>query len=146
MNVLSSCFVSSMHGSLPHGSLSLSQFDCGKLVTLDLLMRKLKAEGHRVLIFTQMTRMLDVLEHFLCLHGHTYLRLDGSTRVEQRQRMMVCSRSVQFVSAFPVCSQSISLSPLVVDGITVCSQSISLSSLVVDGYYIKSQSHLKYQR
>ena len=98
-------FFSLSHPSLSL-SLSLSQFDCGKLVTLDLLMRKLKAGGHRVLIFTQMTRMLDVLEHFLCLHGHTYLRLDGSTRVEQRQRMMVRPSSSQFVPVFPVCSQS----------------------------------------
>lgn len=32
-----------------------------------------------------MTRMLDVLEQFLNYHGHIYLRLDGNTRVEQRQ-------------------------------------------------------------
>lgn len=57
----------------------------GKLQTLHLLLRRLKAEGHRVLIFTQMTRMLDILEQFLNYHGHIYLRLDGSTRVEQRQ-------------------------------------------------------------
>ena len=35
-----------------------------------------------------MTRMLDVLEQFLSYHGHTYLRLDGTTRVEQRQALM----------------------------------------------------------
>ncbi|KAK2498273.1 hypothetical protein MC885_005861 [Smutsia gigantea] len=58
----------------------------GKLQTLAVLLRQLKAEGHRVLIFTQMTRMLDVLEQFLTYHGHLYLRLDGSTRVEQRQQ------------------------------------------------------------
>jgi len=57
----------------------------GKLQTLDVLLRRLKAGAHRVLIFTQMTRMLDVLERFLTYHGHIYLRLDGSTRVEQRQ-------------------------------------------------------------
>ncbi|XP_072524231.1 uncharacterized protein srcap isoform X2 [Salminus brasiliensis] len=68
--------------------LRLIQYDCGKLQTLHLLLRKLKAGGHRVLIFTQMTRMLDVLEQFLNYHGHIYLRLDGSTRVEQRQALM----------------------------------------------------------
>ncbi|XP_050843843.1 helicase SRCAP-like, partial [Serinus canaria] len=63
----------------------LVQYDCGKLQALDVLLRRLRAGGHRVLIFTQMTRMLDVLERFLTFHGHIYLRLDGSTRVEQRQ-------------------------------------------------------------
>lgn len=51
-------------------------------------MRQLKSENHRVLIFTQMTRMLDVLEAFLNYHGHIYLRLDGTTKVEQRQLFM----------------------------------------------------------
>ncbi|KAF7238749.1 Helicase domino, partial [Varanus komodoensis] len=68
--------------------LRLIQYDCGKLQTLDVLLRQLKAGAHRVLIFTQMTRMLDVLEQFLNYHGHIYLRLDGSTRVEQRQALM----------------------------------------------------------
>ncbi|KAK7919410.1 hypothetical protein WMY93_010694 [Mugilogobius chulae] len=68
--------------------LRLIQYDCGKLQTLHKLLRELKTGGHRVLIFTQMTRMLDVLEQFLNYHGHIYLRLDGSTRVEQRQALM----------------------------------------------------------
>ncbi|KAK3916242.1 Helicase domino [Frankliniella fusca] len=66
----------------------LIQYDCGKLQTMDRLLRQLKAEHHRVLIFTQMTRMLDVLEAFLNFHGHIYLRLDGTTRVDQRQVLM----------------------------------------------------------
>lgn len=66
----------------------LIQYDCGKLQTLDRLLRTLKDNQHRVLIFTQMTRMLDVLEAFLNYHGHIYLRLDGSTRIEQRQILM----------------------------------------------------------
>lgn len=48
----------------------------------------MKTGGHRVLIFTQMTRVLDVLEAFLSMHGHTYLRLDGATRVDQRQPLV----------------------------------------------------------
>lgn len=66
----------------------LIQYDCGKLQTLDLLLRRLKAGKHRALIFTQMTKMLDVLESFLNYHGYIYLRLDGTTRVEQRQVLM----------------------------------------------------------
>ncbi|KAK8173348.1 helicase swr1 [Phyllosticta citrichinensis] len=63
----------------------LLQFDCGKLQRLDKLLRELQAGGHRALIFTQMTKVLDVLEQFLNIHGHRYLRLDGATKIEQRQ-------------------------------------------------------------
>lgn len=66
----------------------LIQYDCGKLQSLTNLLRNLKSENHRVLIFTQMTKMLDVLESFLNYHGHIYLRLDGTTKVEQRQLLM----------------------------------------------------------
>ena len=65
----------------------LLQYDCGKLQRLDGLLRKLQAGGHRALIFTQMTKVLDILEQFLNIHGHRYLRLDGSTKVEQRQAL-----------------------------------------------------------
>jgi len=41
---------------------------------LALLLQKLKSGGHKALIFTQMTKMLDVLEAFLNLHSYTYLR------------------------------------------------------------------------
>ena len=66
----------------------LIQYDCGKLQVLSSLLRQLKEEGHRVLVFTQMTKVLDVLESFLSFHGFIYLRLDGSTKVEQRQTLM----------------------------------------------------------
>lgn len=69
----------------------LIQYDCGKLQTLDRLLRKLKTDGHRVLIFTQMSKMLDVLEAFLNFHGYIYLRLDGTTKVDQRQVSIICT-------------------------------------------------------
>lgn len=65
--------------------LSLLEFDCGKLQMLARLLRERKAGGHRVLIFTQMTRILDILEIFLNYHGYLYLRLDGATKIEDRQ-------------------------------------------------------------
>ncbi|ORZ16655.1 SNF2 family N-terminal domain-domain-containing protein [Lobosporangium transversale] len=65
----------------------LLQFDCGKLQKLDSLLRELKSGGHRALIFTQMTKVLDILEIFLNIHGHRYLRLDGATKVENRQHL-----------------------------------------------------------
>ena len=63
----------------------LLQYDCGKLQRLDRLLRDLQAGGHRALIFTQMTKVLDILEQFLNIHGLRYLRLDGATKIEQRQ-------------------------------------------------------------
>lgn len=59
--------------------------DCGKLQYLETALKKLRVEGHRVLIFTQFVKMLNILERFLALIGVAYLRLDGATRAEQRQ-------------------------------------------------------------
>lgn len=64
---------------------SLLQYDCGKLQELARLLRERKSGGHRILIFTQMTRILDILETFLNFHGYLYLRLDGATKIEDRQ-------------------------------------------------------------
>ncbi|CAF1168843.1 unnamed protein product [Rotaria sordida] len=66
----------------------LIQYDCGKLQTLDLLLSDLKHNKHRCLIFTQMTKMLDILELFLNYHNYTYVRLDGTTDVLQRHILM----------------------------------------------------------
>jgi SNF2 family DNA or RNA helicase len=55
---------------------------------LAILLRRLQRGGHRVLIFTQMTKMLDILEQFLNLHAYRYVRLDGSTKPENRQVSM----------------------------------------------------------
>ncbi|CDW56227.1 SNF2 N and HSA and Helicase C domain containing p rotein [Trichuris trichiura] len=67
---------------------SLIEYDCGKLHVLANILRDLRANGHRCLIFTQMARMLDILEIFLNHHGYKYLRLDGATGVERRQVLM----------------------------------------------------------
>ncbi|RKF60479.1 Helicase SWR1 [Golovinomyces cichoracearum] len=84
----------------------LLQYDCGKLQTLDKLLRRLKAEGHRALIFTQMTKVLDILEQFLNIHGHKYLRLDGSTKIEQRQILTDLFNNDTRILAFILSSRS----------------------------------------
>nr|XP_018666729.1 helicase SWR1 isoform X3 [Ciona intestinalis] len=66
----------------------LIEYDCGKLQVLNVLLRRFWVEKHRILIFTQMTRVLDILEAFLSYHGYRYLRLDGSTPIEQRMARM----------------------------------------------------------
>ena len=57
----------------------------GKLILLEKMLRNLFAEGHRVLIFSQMTRMLDLLEDFMEGHNWKYERLDGSITGTLRQ-------------------------------------------------------------
>ena len=58
--------------------------NCGKLVLLDKLLPKLKAQGSRVLLFSQMTRLLDILEDYCYIRGHAYCRIDGQTDYETR--------------------------------------------------------------
>ena len=55
------------------------------MLLLDKLLPKLKEQGHRVLIFSQMTRMLDILEDYLNLRSYGYERIDGSVRGIDRQ-------------------------------------------------------------
>ncbi|KAL0107362.1 hypothetical protein PUN28_015725 [Cardiocondyla obscurior] len=60
----------------------------GKLRELDKLLPQMKEEGHRVLIFSQFTMVLDVLEEYLSIRGHTFFRLDGNTPVPERQTLI----------------------------------------------------------
>lgn len=58
----------------------------GKMMLLDQLLVKLKKDGHRVLIFSQMVKMLSVLVTYLQLRGYKYQRLDGTIPAGQRRR------------------------------------------------------------
>ncbi|XP_062211289.1 chromatin-remodeling ATPase INO80-like [Phragmites australis] len=62
--------------------------DSGKLHTLDILLRRLRAEGHRVLLFAQMTKMLDILEDYMNFRKFKYFRLDGSSAISDRRDMV----------------------------------------------------------
>ncbi|RPA95303.1 hypothetical protein L873DRAFT_1931788 [Choiromyces venosus 120613-1] len=57
----------------------------GKMVLLDQLLTKLKADNHRVLIFSQMVHMLDILADYLNLKGFSYQRLDGTIAAGPRR-------------------------------------------------------------
>lgn len=85
---------------------SLLQYDCGKLQQLDVLMRRLVPNGHRILIFTQMTKVLDILEKFFNYQGYRYLRLDGATKVEQRQVLTERFNRDTRISAFILSTRS----------------------------------------
>ncbi|XP_058634927.1 chromodomain-helicase-DNA-binding protein 1-like isoform X2 [Onychostoma macrolepis] len=56
----------------------------GKLSLLETMLAYLQEGGHRVLLFSQMTRMLDILQDYLEYRGYSYERLDGSVRGEER--------------------------------------------------------------
>lgn len=73
--------------TLPHAALC----DSGKVRHLRQLLPQLRAEGHRVLLFSQSTQMLDLLEPVLGPPpglGLPFVRLDGSTAVEERQQLI----------------------------------------------------------
>ncbi|KAF8796834.1 Chromodomain-helicase-DNA-binding protein 4 like protein [Argiope bruennichi] len=72
---------------LPNGAFEGSSLikACGKLLLLQKMLRKLNEEGHRVLIFSQMTKMLDILEDFLEAEYYKYERIDGGITGAQRQ-------------------------------------------------------------
>ncbi|KZV69953.1 hypothetical protein PENSPDRAFT_580122 [Peniophora sp. CONT] len=58
----------------------------GKMVLLDKLLARLRSDGHRVLIFSQMVRMLDILSDYLTLRGYVHQRLDGMVSSELRKK------------------------------------------------------------
>ncbi|TRY77180.1 hypothetical protein TCAL_10932 [Tigriopus californicus] len=76
-------------GSIENHSLG-NHFICesGKFSMLDKLLPDMKERDDRVLIFTQFTMVLDIMEQYLRIRGHKYLRLDGSTPVQERQVMI----------------------------------------------------------
>jgi len=62
--------------------------NAGKMILMDKLLPKLKAQGSRVLIFCQMTRMINILQDYFDLKKYKYCRIDGSTSGEDRDKAM----------------------------------------------------------
>lgn len=60
----------------------------GKFELLDRVLPKFKATGHRVLLFFQMTQIMNIMEDFLRFRGLKYLRLDGSTKSDDRSELL----------------------------------------------------------
>jgi ATP-dependent DNA helicase len=64
---------------------SLLRAASGKFQLLGRMLPRLKAEGHKVLIFSQMTKLLDILQDYLDTLGYDYCRIDGQVKVLDRQ-------------------------------------------------------------
>ncbi|KAG0340855.1 hypothetical protein BG004_006257 [Podila humilis] len=58
--------------------------NAGKMVVLDKLLKRMKEQGSRVLLFSQMSRVLDILEDYCVFRGYEYCRIDGQTGHEDR--------------------------------------------------------------
>ena len=79
-----------------HGAAPLVHFyshakalvDSCKLRAMEGLLPRLHAEGHRVLIFAQMLQVMDLIQDFLRFKGYSFLRLDGSTKIEDRKDLV----------------------------------------------------------
>lgn len=57
---------------------------CGKMQVLEKLLTKFKQEGSKVIVFSDSVRLLNIIEHYLVRKGYTYNRLDGTTKIEDR--------------------------------------------------------------
>lgn len=62
---------------------------CGKLWNLDRILIKLHKAGHRVLLFSTMTKLLDIMEDYLQWRRLVYRRIDGTTSLEDREAAIV---------------------------------------------------------
>ncbi|XP_028769230.1 ATP-dependent helicase BRM isoform X2 [Neltuma alba] len=62
---------------------------CGKLWILDRILIKLQRTGHRVLLFSTMTKLLDIIEEYLQWRRLVYRRIDGTTSLEDREAAIV---------------------------------------------------------
>ncbi|KAH8556185.1 SNF2 family N-terminal domain-containing protein [Umbelopsis sp. PMI_123] len=60
----------------------------GKFELLDRMLPKLQQTGHRILIFFQMTQIMNIMEDLLHYRGFRYLRLDGSTKADDRSQLL----------------------------------------------------------
>jgi SNF2 family DNA or RNA helicase len=74
----------------------------GKMVLIDKLLRKLHAGGHKVLLFSQMTKCLDIIQDYLKGRGYGYERIDGSIRGDLRQAAIdrFCDKNSESFSKF----------------------------------------------
>ncbi|KAJ4430205.1 hypothetical protein ANN_22415, partial [Periplaneta americana] len=57
----------------------------GKLLVLDAMLVKLKERGHKILLFSTFTTLLDLLEEYVQMRDYRYVRLDGNVKLEDRQ-------------------------------------------------------------
>lgn len=94
--------------------------DAGKLAVLDSLLTRLKADNHRVLIYSQMTKMIDLLEEYMWHRKHRYMRLDGSSKISARRDMVADFQTRQDIFVFLLSTRAGGLGINLTAADTVC--------------------------
>lgn len=88
---------------------------------------RLKEEGHRVLIYSQMTRMIDLLEEYMTHRKHTFMRLDGSSKISERRDMVADFQTRSDIFVFLLSTRAGGLGINLTAADTVCRKRIILS-------------------
>lgn len=78
----------------------------GKLMVLDQILRRLKQDGHKVLIFSTLVMSLDLIEEALIMRGYKYCRLDGGLRLHERKHNIESFNNDPDVFAFLLSTRS----------------------------------------
>ncbi|KAF6008306.1 hypothetical protein HII13_004091 [Brettanomyces bruxellensis] len=76
------------HSTIRLPSMERFVMDSGKLKKLDQMLPVLKKNGHKCLVYFQMTRMMDLMEEYLTYRQYKYIRLDGSSRLSDRRDLV----------------------------------------------------------
>ena len=74
----------------------------GKMQMLDKLLPELKRGKHQILLYSQMTRMLDILEEYMMLRQYSYCRIDGSVAQVERENQVSNSPCFHLLASLPV--------------------------------------------
>ena len=109
--------------------------DAGKLFVLDGLLTRLKEEGHRVLIYSQMTKMIDLLEEFMFYRKHTFIRLDGSSKIHERRDMVADFQQRDDIFAFLLSTRAggLGINLTAADTVSIYYLNIHRSSMLCNG-------------
>lgn len=76
----------------------------GKMIVVKSLLKLWRAQGHRVLLFSQSKAMLDIMAEYMCMNGYTYQRMDGTTPISSRQTLVNRFNEVSYMSFLDVVS------------------------------------------
>lgn len=94
--------------------------DASKLAYLDGLLTRLKAQNHRVLIYSQMTRVIDLLEEYMWHRKYRYMRLDGSSKISARRDMVADFQNREDIFVFLLSTRAGGLGINLTAADTVC--------------------------